>query len=49
MKRWMLTIDGVPTTYYEDQWEANCDAQHLRHIFGSMYNVDVKEMTLSWK
>ena len=49
MTRWMLTIDGIPAAYYDDEWEANRDAQHLRHVFGDRYTVDIEVMELSWK
>ena len=49
MTRWMLMIDGAPVAYYEDQWDANRDAQHLRHTFGKAYTIEIERMTLQWK
>lgn len=50
MTRWMLLLDGVPATYYEDEWDANCDAQHLRHSMGAACpKIEIKRMTQQWK
>lgn len=50
MTRWMLLVDGEPTMYYEDEWDANRDAQHLRYTLGSECpTITIKRMTQSWK
>jgi hypothetical protein len=50
MTAWMLVLDGQPTMYYDTEWDANCDAQHLRHTLGnSCPGLEIKRMTLSWK
>ena len=49
MTRWMITVDGDPAAYYDDEWDCNRDAQHLRHTFGDRYIIDVQQMELSWK
>lgn len=49
MTRWMLLVDGVPTMYYEKEWDANQDAQYLRHTLGSECPaIEIKRMTQQW-
>ncbi len=49
MKVWMMFFDGVAVAHYSDVWDANRDAQHLRHTLGaSCPEIVIEQKTMGY-